>query len=246
MSRFQRWLLKTARTVHVYLTLFGLTLILFFAVTGFMLNHTEWFLPDDAALKSMTRKESRPLPLTKLPYGKVPDESELETAVDAKLCVVEALRKEFGVRGEMSSCGYVTETVPEPEGKGDKPAEDGGDKQSPAERKVLKVEFLRAGGKAVATIDPQTAMTEVETEYQGFAIVLTDLHRGNRGNMTNEVKRTGTVWSFVIDGTCVMLLIISVTGLIMWWSLKSRGKWGAVLFLAGTVLTLFVYAVFVP
>ncbi len=77
-------------------------------------------------------------------------------------------------------------------------------------------------------------------------MVMTDLHRGNRGNMTNEVKRTGRVWSFVIDGTCILLLVISLTGLVMWWSLKSRGKWGAVLFLFGTGLTAGVYYWFVP
>lgn len=227
MSRFQRWLLKTARTIHVYLTLFGLTLILFFAVTGFMLNHTEWFLPSDAQLEAQTRRETRTLPLDKMPGGKVPVPSEDsdEATGDQKLAVVEALRKEFGISGEMSSFLFTKDDDNKPQ---------------------IKVEFKRAGGEAIATIDVETAKTEVVSVYQGWAVLLTDLHRGNRGNMSNEVKRTGIVWSFVIDGTCVMLLIISVTGLIMWWSLKSRGKKGAALFVLGTVLTVAVYYWFVP
>ncbi len=232
MSRIHRWLLKTARTIHVYLTLFGLTLILFFAITGFMLNHTEWFLPDDAKLEAQTRKESRPLPLDKMPSGKlpVPSESSDEATGEEKLAVIEALRKEFDVRGEMSSFTFVK----------------GYDDKLQIDRQQIKVEFKRAGGETVATIDVETANTEVASTYQGFAIVMTDLHRGNRGNMTNEVKRTGCVWSFVIDGTCILLLIISATGLVMWWSLKSRGKWGALLFLVGTAASVAVYYWFVP
>ncbi|MBP3959112.1 PepSY-associated TM helix domain-containing protein [Gemmata sp. G18] len=227
MSPLHRWLLKTSRTVHVYLTLFGLTLILFFAITGFMLNHTEWFLPDDAKLEAQTRRESRPLPRDKMPGGKlpIPSESSGEATGEEKLAVVEALRKEFDVRGELSSFVFVKDDNDRPQ---------------------IKVEFKRAGGETVATIDVESATTEVASTYQGWAIVMTDLHRGNRGNMSNEVKRTGRVWSFVIDGTCVLLLIISATGLVMWWSLKSRGKWGAILFVVGTAVTGAVYYWFVP
>ncbi len=227
MSPLHRWILKTSRTVHVYLTLFGLTLILFFAVTGFMLNHTEWFLPDDAKLEAQTRRESRPLPLDKMPGGKlpVPSESSGEATGEEKLAVVEALRKEFDVRGELSSFVFVKDDNDRPQ---------------------IKVEFKRAGGETIATIDAESATTEVASTYQGWVIVMTDLHRGNRGNMSNEVKRTGRAWSFVIDGTCVLLLIISATGLVMWWSLKSRGKWGAILFVIGTAITGAVYYWFVP
>ena len=227
MSPLHRWLVKTARTVHLYLTLFGLALILFFAVTGFMLNHTEWFLPDDAKLETLTRRESRPLPLDRLPYHKLPTPSEEtgEATGEEKLAVVEALRKEFDVRGELSSFGFVKDD---------------------ADRQKIKVEFKRAGGETVATIDAETAQTEVATGYQGWAIVMTDLHRGNRGNLTNEVKRTGAVWSFVIDATCFLLLVIAGTGLILWWSLKSRGMWGALLMLLGAGGAFAAYYWFVP
>jgi uncharacterized protein len=227
MSRFHRWLLKTARTIHVYTTLFGLAVILFFAVTGFMLNHTEWFLPDDAKLEAQTRRVTRPLPTEKLPGLKVPTPSEAtgEATGEEKLAVVEALRKEFGISGELSSFGFVKDDH---------------------DRQQIKVEFKRAGGETLATIDVESGQTEVATTYQGWAIVVTDLHRGNRGNLTNEVKRTGRVWSFVIDATCFLLLIISATGLVMWWSLKTRAKWGALVFLFGTGATFAVYYWFVP
>jgi hypothetical protein len=76
--------------------------------------------------------------------------------------------------------------------------------------------------------------------------VLTDLHRGNRGNVTGEPRLTGTAWTWVIDVTCVLLLVISATGLFLWWSLKARGKWGAVLLLLGGGAAAAVYQWWVP
>jgi hypothetical protein len=237
MSRFHRWILKAARTLHLYTTLFGLALILFFALTGFMLNHMEWFLPDDARLEALKRADRRALPLDKMPGGKLPEPNDDgEPTAEGKLAVVEALRKEFNISGEMQSVQFVTVRVPKPN---DPDAE-------PNEKKVLVVEFQRAGGTVVATIDRASAMTEVVWNYQGWPIVMTDLHRGNRGNLSNETKRTGRVWSFVIDATCIILLIISATGLVMWWSLKTRGKWTALLILLGGGLSFAAYYWFVP
>ena len=82
MSRFHRWLLKTARTIHVYVTLLGLALILFFAITGFMLNHIEWFEFEQV------RTVSRSLRTDKLPDGKLPEpDTRGEATGDAKLAV---------------------------------------------------------------------------------------------------------------------------------------------------------------
>ena len=39
----------------------------------------------------------------------------------------------------------------------------------------------------------------------------------------------------VIDAVCVLLAVISATGLVLWTSLKSRGKWGAALVLLGAM-----------
>lgn len=91
MAPAYRRVLKLARLIHVYLTLFGLALILLFAVTGFMLNHEEWFGLNE--------------PHERLVEGELPAslvKPADEQPVD-KLAVVEALRKDFGAAGAMDS-----------------------------------------------------------------------------------------------------------------------------------------------
>ncbi len=219
MSRFHRWILKAARTLHLYTTLFGLALILFFALTGFMLNHIEWFVDENRPAKV----EERPLPLDKLPSGKLPeaDTSEVKAGIEYEYAIVESLRKEFGIVGEKTAY----------ENRDDD---------------LIRARFRRAGEETEVEIRRADAVAKVERKYQGWAAVATDLHRGNRGNVEKDPKFTGRVWSFVIDATCIILLIISATGLIMWWSLKTRGKWSALLILLGGVLTFAAYYWFVP
>ncbi len=86
MSPLFRWMVRWARTVHLYLTLFALGLLLFFAATGFMLNHEDWFSPVE--------------PHTSEKKGAIPPELLREPD---KLGVVELLRKDYGVVGPLSA-----------------------------------------------------------------------------------------------------------------------------------------------
>ena len=82
----RRLLKKWSRTFHIYLSLLGLLGILFFAVTGVMLNHPEWF----ELARPRVRKAEGVVPPALL---KTPD----------KLAVVELLRRDFGVTGAVDS-----------------------------------------------------------------------------------------------------------------------------------------------
>lgn len=73
--------------------------------------------------------------------------------------------------------------------------------------------------------------------WRGSVGVLLDLHRG---------KATGFVWSLIIDGVCVLLLMIAATGLVLWWSLKGRGHYGFVTLALGVGLILAVCTWFMP
>lgn len=86
MSPFRRGLVKWARTVHLYLTLFALALVLFFSVTGFMLNHEDWFTPREPHVRAVT--------------GTVPTDL-LENG--DRLALAEMLRRDYGAVGLVDS-----------------------------------------------------------------------------------------------------------------------------------------------
>ncbi|QDU19261.1 PepSY-associated TM helix domain-containing protein [Urbifossiella limnaea] len=194
MSPAYRRLLKVARAAHLYLTLAGLALILFFSVTGFMLNHEAWFLPDE--------------PTTRTAEGTVPEATN--PSAD-RLDVSEGVRRAFGARGEVKSYRADEETV--------------------------EVEYLRPGERTLAEVRRSDGRATVTVESRGWAAVAVDLHKG---------KYSGRPWMLLIDVVCVLMLVISATGLVLWWSLKSRGKWGALLLLLGGAAGVAVYAWLVP
>jgi hypothetical protein len=204
MTYGHRLLLKWARLVHVYVTMFGLLLILFFAVTGFMLNHEKWF--------GFEEKIETTTP------GSVPTGMLVEPN---KLAIVELLRKDFDVRGAMVGDFELQTEVNE---KGE-------------EKEYWAVKFKGPGREDAARIDRKTGQTVVKHETAGLVGLLVDLHRG---------RETGAVWSLVIDGLSVLLLIVSVTGLVMWQSLRGRARYGLVFMVLGLVVTAGVYYVFVP
>jgi hypothetical protein len=200
MSHGHRLLLKWARTIHVYVTLFGFALLLFFAVTGFVLNHEEWFGLDK--------------PVEKTTEGTLPTAMLAEPD---KFAVVEALRKDYG------AVGYVA-----PEDFG-------------VEDNELRVVFRSAGGLCEAKIDRGDGKTVLTRESRGLVGVLTDLHRGKTRD-----KTLGRAWGLLIDVVAGMFVVVSVTGLILWSSLRSRGHYGLLVMTLGVAAGFAVFFAYVP
>jgi len=86
MNRFKRNTSNWSRWLHIYLSMFSFMILLFFAVTGITLNHTEWFA-DQQKTTSMNGKLN-------LQWVSVKD-----TARIAKLNIVEFLRNTHGIKG---------------------------------------------------------------------------------------------------------------------------------------------------
>ncbi|NBO92514.1 MAG: hypothetical protein EBV06_09440 [Planctomycetia bacterium] len=188
MSPMRKALLKWARRIHLYLTLFTLGLILLFAVTGFMLNHEDWFVSGEPNTRTVEGK----LPLAMLSG---PD----------RLAVVETLRNNFSAVGPVDSFEEQDDT--------------------------LTVVFKRPGLRVEAVIQRDGGETTLAFESKGLNGILLDLHRG---------KSTGWLWSLVIDGLCVCLVITALTGLVLWSSLKDRGRPGLVVMAAGVAASVAV------
>src|SRR5215218_4672242 len=98
-----RTFLAWTRTIHIYLTMAALALMLFFAVTGITANHEEWF--GATTPHKSTAKGSTP--------------ADAVTQVD-KLRIVEHLRAKFGMTGAMTdfNADDQTELVVEFKGPG--------------------------------------------------------------------------------------------------------------------------------
>jgi hypothetical protein len=196
MSAARQFVLRWTRTVHVYLTMLGLAVILFFAVTGFMLNHEDWFGLD--AVRTRTVE------------GTIPADA-ISAAEPDRRAVIARLRADFGVTGDLDSFD--------------------------ADPDRLRVLFTGPGRRCEAVIDRADGRTEVQIESHGLVGLLTDLHKG---------KGAGAAWKLIIDLTAVLLLIVSITGLVMWSSLRNRRALGAAFLAGGAAACAAVYFLAVP
>lgn len=86
MNRLKRNTSNWSRWLHIYLSMFSFIILLFFAITGITLNHTEWFT-DQQKTASMKGKLN-------VQWVSVDD-----TARIAKLSIVEHLRNTHGIKG---------------------------------------------------------------------------------------------------------------------------------------------------
>ncbi len=164
-AHHRRLLVKSwTRTIHIYVSMLGLLAVIFFSVTGIMLNHEEWF---GFETPRIVNKE-----------GTLPEAMNREPD---KLAIVEKLRKDFGATGALDSFEVEDDRLMVVF-------------KSPARR--TEATLLRADGHA-----------EVSLETHGFNGRLAELHRGTDA---------GVGWRWVIDGTAVVLLITSLTGLMLW------------------------------
>jgi len=158
---FKSW----TRTVHIYVSMLGLLAVIFFSVTGIMLNHEEWF--GFAEPRTVNKEGSLP---------------EAMNSEPDKLAIVEKLRKDFGATGALDSFDIDKDT--------------------------LTVDFKSPGRRVTATLQRADGHAEVAIETHGLSGRLAELHRGTDA---------GPGWRlWVIDGTAVVLLITSLTGLMLW------------------------------
>jgi hypothetical protein len=75
-----------ARMLHIYLTMFAFLMMMFFAVTGLVLNHEDWFARSDVARREV--------------HGVIPGAM---LADPDRLMIVETLRARFGAVGAVTT-----------------------------------------------------------------------------------------------------------------------------------------------
>ena len=140
-----------SRWLHIYLSMFGLFVILFFSVTGLTLNHPDWFSEKASTSEAEGALEPK---WVKLP---APPLSEATTAPDflasvAKFEVVEYLRKTHAIRGAVADFT--------------------------ADDRECVVVFKGPGHSADIFIDRDTGKYRLTQTAYGLIAVINDLHKG--------------------------------------------------------------------
>jgi hypothetical protein len=275
MHPAHRLTLKWARTVHVYLTMFGFLLLLFFAVSGFMLNHEDWFLAPEttagtipADLLSAADNQAAIVDRLRDDFSVVGEVEAFETTEQTYRAVfktddattVAVIRRDTGATEISSNLDKSRERITIVEGK--MPIEllvpDDPKKELPIverlrkdfgvhgevitppryekESETFRVVFKSPGYLATVAIKTD-GQTKVTHQSRGVAGIVLDLHRG---------KDTGWFWSLVIDAVAILFVIVAITGLVLWSSLKSRARSAGLWLVVGTVLGVAVYWFSVP
>ncbi|HLO79485.1 MAG TPA: PepSY-associated TM helix domain-containing protein [Chitinophagaceae bacterium] len=82
--------------------------------------------------------------------------------------------------------------------------------------------------------DGSYSLTETRTGLFG---IMNDLHKG---------RDSGKAWKWVIDISAVLMILVSLTGLVMLFFLKKKRVSGVLVAIAGTILILLIYWIWVP
>lgn len=193
-ATWKRKLAPAARWLHIYLSMATFAILLFFAVTGLTLNHTEWFADQQKTVQSM---------------GAL-DRGWIAAGPD-KLRIVEHLRATHGVRGAMTDF-RVEDTQ-------------------------ISVSFKGPGYTADIFIKRPLGTYDITETRMGTVAVWNDLHKG---------RDSGPVWSLLIDGSAIFMILVSITGLVLVFFLQKKLASGMATLAAGAAVCYLIYRVAAP
>lgn len=167
------------RWLHIYLSMFGLAVVLFFGVTGLTLNHPEWFGEAERRVAAQGQMSTEWLRID-VPANSPPGESDESRRV-AKLEVVEYLRKTHGIQGSVA--------------------------EFRADERECTVTFKGPGYAADAVIDRDSGRYDLTQTLHGFIAIINDLHKGrDTGRAWSAVIDASAILLTFISLTGLVLL----------------------------------------
>ena len=176
--------------------MFSFAALLFFAVTGITLNHTEWI---EGAQKVEQIQGTVDVEWVDSAAGNVNE-----------LAIVEYLRNEHAIRARLT--GFVSDDA------------------------ECSISFKGPGFNADGLVDRSTGAYEITITKSGAVAVLNDLHKG---------RDTGSAWSWLIDVSAVLMILVSLTGFVMIFFLKKKRLNGSMIALLGGGMIVLIYYLFV-
>jgi hypothetical protein len=144
---------KLARWLHIYLSMFGLVMVLFFSATGITLNHPDWFFGEaQRSVRSEGQIDRRWLHQETPPVGSIGEDPIDQSHQVSKLDVVEFLRQTHGIRGALA--------------------------EFRVDESECVVAFKGPSYAADAFIDRDTGHYTLTQSSQGVIALVNDLHKG--------------------------------------------------------------------
>ena len=165
---------RHARYVHGWLSAFAFITLLFFSVTGLLLNHPEWFEP------AKTEQTTQLI----LPESILKSIKQQENPSDT---ILNYVRQQQNLVGRYQSSEVMDNEV-----------------------------MIRLESPAGATdifVMADTGETEITQKPASTVSMLNDLHRG---------KNSGLGWSWLIDISAIIYIVLSLAGYILFLSIKTR------------------------
>jgi hypothetical protein len=204
----------------------GLLALLFFALTGILMNHSEWFLSGEAIIREehgtmdvkllnlTTAQPSQSQPPDQLPMIASDDADftlpDYTQCID-KLAVVELLRAEHQIKGAVS--------------------------QLSADEYQCMVLFEAPGYSADVFIERSDGSYDVVETREGLLAIVTDLHKGSA---------SGKAWPCVIDVAGLVMIVSALTGLFLLLATPRRRRTGLLAMLFGAATIVAIYLLLVP
>lgn len=217
LPRRQRRLYATSaavfRWVHIYISMLGFTMLMFFGFTGMTLNHPTWF----GAAEQQTKDIQGNLPdlLAKaVRSAESPGASEdttLQRPLFDKLQIAEFLRAEHHLKGAV--------------------------REFEVDDYECMIVFKGPGYSADIFVDRQKGSYTVMETTTGLMSILNDLHKG---------RDSGTQWAILIDVSAIVTMLLSLSGFGLLLYLKRRRLSGVATAVAGTLLLIGVWWIWVP
>ncbi|ENW94920.1 PepSY-associated TM helix domain-containing protein [Acinetobacter sp. NIPH 298] len=165
---------RHARYVHGWLSAFAFIALIFFSVTGLLLNHPEWFKP-------VQQEQSNTIILPEQLMRTVAEqENPTQTLLDY-------LRQQQSLVGRYQSSEILDGEV------------------------MIRLDSPAGSTDIWVLLD--TAEAEITMKPASTVSLLNDLHRG---------KNVGAGWSWLIDISAVIIVLLSLAGYILFLALKTR------------------------
>lgn len=165
---------RQSRALHAWLSAFAFLVLMFFALTGLLLNHPEWFAakndPQDMSFQLSS------LQLAELVALENPTDSLLQT-----------VRAKTDLTGRLKSSEVLADEV--------------------------MIRLASPTGTTDISLFLDSGEVLISQEKASTVSMLNDLHRG---------KDVGVLWRWLIDISAVIILLLSLAGYVLFFSLKTR------------------------